>query len=79
MELKWNDILTGTPGKVTSAQDAVQDLIPYENETYIAPQNGNDITLTIDANIQQIAEKYLKDYLYILARYTDAKMEEMSL
>ena len=60
LELKWNDILTGTPGKVTSAQDAVQDLIPYENETYIAPQNGNDITLTIDANIQEIAEKYLK-------------------
>ena len=60
LELKWNDILTGTPGKITSAQDAVQDLIPYEDETYIAPQNGNDITLTIDANIQQIAEKYLK-------------------
>ena len=60
LESKWNDILTGTPGKVTSAQDAVQDLIPYENSTYIAPQDGNDITLTIDANIQQIAEKYLK-------------------
>mgnify|MGYP006068275405 CR=1 FL=1 len=60
LELKWNDILTGTPGKITSAQDAVQDLIPYDNETYIAPQNGNDITLTIDANIQQIAEKYLE-------------------
>ena len=60
LELKWNDILTGTPGKITSAQDAVQDLIPYENGTYIAPQNGNNITLTIDANIQSIAEKYLK-------------------
>lgn len=60
LELKWNDLLTGTPGKITSAQDAVQDLIPYDNETYIAPQNGNDITLTIDANIQQIAEKYLE-------------------
>ena len=60
LELKWDSILTGTPGKVTSAQDAVQDYIPYENGTYIAPQNGNDITLTIDANIQSIAEKYLK-------------------
>ena len=60
LEAKWNDILTGTPGKLTSAQDAVQDLIPYENSTYIAPQNGNDITLTIDANIQSVAEKYLK-------------------
>ena len=60
LEAKWNDILTGTPGKLTSAQDAVMELIPYENSTYIAPQNGNDITLTIDANIQSIAEKYLK-------------------
>lgn len=60
LELKWNNLLTGTPGKVTSAQDAVQDFIPYENSTYVAPQNGNDITLTIDANIQSIAEKYLK-------------------
>lgn len=60
LEYKWNDILTGTPGKITSAQDAIEDLIPYENGTYIAPQNGNDITLTIDANIQSIAEKYLK-------------------
>ena len=60
LELQWNDLLTGTPGKITSAQDAVQDLIPYNDETYIAPQNGNDITLTIDANIQQIAEKYLE-------------------
>ena len=60
LELKWDSILTGTPGKVTSAQDAVQDYIPYENGTYIAQQNGNDITLTIDANIQSIAEKYLK-------------------
>ena len=33
LESKWNDILTGTPGKITSAQDAVQDLIPYEGET----------------------------------------------
>ena len=60
LESKWNDILTGTPGKVTSAQDAVQDFIPYENGTYVAPQNGNDIVLTIDANIQAIAEKYLE-------------------
>ena len=60
LESKWNDILTGTPGKVTSAQDAVQDFIPYDDGTYIAPQNGNDITLTIDAKIQGISEKYLK-------------------
>ena len=60
LEAKWDNVLTGTPGKIVSSQDAVQDLIPDENQTYIAAQNGNDITLTIDANIQGIAEKYLK-------------------
>lgn len=60
IEAKWDSVLTGTPGKIVSSQDAVQDLIPDENQTYIAAQNGNDITLTIDANIQAIAEKYLK-------------------
>lgn len=33
---------------------------PIGEQMYIAPQNGNDITLTIDANIQSISEKYLK-------------------
>lgn len=60
LEAKWDSVLTGTPGKITSSQDAVQDLIPDQNQTYIAAQNGNDITLTIDVNIQAIAEKYLK-------------------
>lgn len=60
LEAKWDSVLTGTPGKIVSSQDAVQDLIPDENQTYIAAQNGNDITLTIDANIQGVAKKYLK-------------------
>lgn len=60
LEAKWDNVLTGTPGKIVSSQDAVQSLIPDQNQTYIAAQNGNDITLTIDANIQAIAEKYLK-------------------
>ena len=60
IEAKWDNVLTGTPGKIISSQDAVQDLIPDQNQTYIAAQNGNDITLTLDINIQTIAEKYLK-------------------
>ncbi len=60
LEAAWDDVLTGTSGKVISAQDALQELIPYNNQTYIAAKNGSDITLTIDANIQTIVEKYLK-------------------
>lgn len=60
LEYYWNSTLTGTDGKIVTSQDALRDYIPDENQTYIAPQNGSDLTLTIDAKIQSIAEKYLK-------------------
>ena len=60
IEYYWNSVLTGTPGKITTSQDAAQDIISNENENYIPAQNGSNITLTIDYNIQTIAEKYLK-------------------
>ncbi len=60
IEYYWNSVLTGTPGKITTSQDAAQDIISNEDENYIPAQNGSNITLTIDYNIQTIAEKYLK-------------------
>lgn len=60
IELRWNSVLSGTSGKITTISDAVSDLIPDKNESYISAENGSNITLTIDANIQTIAEKYLK-------------------
>ena len=60
IELAWDDVLTGTPGKIVTAKDAIQEDIPYDNETYIPAENGNDITLTIDANVQSVVEKYLE-------------------
>ncbi len=60
LESAWDDVLTGTPGKVVTSQDAIQEFIPDSNQMYISAENGSDITLTIDANIQSIAEKYLK-------------------
>lgn len=60
LEYYWNSVLTGTPGKITTSQDAAQDIILTDNENYIPAQNGSNIILTIDYNIQSIAEKYLK-------------------
>ncbi|NLC87977.1 MAG: PASTA domain-containing protein [Clostridiaceae bacterium] len=60
IELKWNSVLSGTAGKITTITDAVSDLIPDKNESYVAAENGSNITLTIDANIQTIVEKYLE-------------------
>ena len=60
IELSYDDVLKGTSGKLTTAIDVTQDAIPDKNEEYIAPENGSNIYLTIDSNIQTIAEKYLK-------------------
>lgn len=60
LERKWNSILSGTPGKRTTIENAASGLIPDKDETYIAAENGSNITLTIDATIQSIVEKYLK-------------------
>ncbi len=60
LELKWDNVLSGTPGKIVTIESATFSLIPDKNESYVAAQNGSNITLTIDANIQSICEKYLK-------------------
>ena len=60
IEYSWDSTLTGTSGKIVASKDASQGEIPNTEETYIAAENGSDITLTIDLNIQKIIEKYLK-------------------
>ncbi|MCI8470280.1 MAG: hypothetical protein HFJ35_02115 [Clostridia bacterium] len=60
IEAKWESILTGTPGKIVSSKGSDQQEIPNAEETYISAENGSDLTLTIDLNIQSIVEKYLK-------------------
>ncbi len=60
IEAKWDNILKGTPGKIVSYKASDQNEIPNTEETYISAENGSDITLTIDLNIQSTVEKYLK-------------------
>ena len=60
IELEWDEILTGTAGKIVTIENTISKLIPDKNESYIAAENGSNITLTIDANIQSITEKYLE-------------------
>lgn len=60
LEYYWDSSLTGTPGRIITSIDASQSSIPDNDETYVSAQDGNNITLSIDANIQTIVEKYLK-------------------
>ena len=60
IEYKWNSVLTGTPGRITSLRGGESQEIPNDSEQYIEAENGSDIVLTIDYRLQTIAEKYLK-------------------
>ena len=59
IEASWNSFLSGTAGKSVSLKDASQSEIANSNQSYIAAENGYDVSLTIDSNIQSIVEKQL--------------------
>lgn len=61
VEAKYDNILKGKIGTISKVTDASGRKIDNENEVYNTPQNGDDIVLTIDVNIQGIAEKFLKE------------------
>ena len=59
IESTWDSFLSGTSGKSVSLKDASQSEIANSQQTYIAAENGYDLTLTIDSNIQNIVETCL--------------------
>lgn len=62
IEYSWDSFLSGTAGKSVSLQDAKsQSEIANSEKSYYAAENGYDIYLTIDVNIQSIVEKYLAE------------------
>ncbi len=60
IEALYNDILTGTKGRIVTAKDAAGNELPFQYEDYEAAKSGTSLVLTIDEVIQHIAEKYLK-------------------
>ena len=60
IEKQYNSYLQGAPGRLISATDASGREIPFSNEEYITPQNGNNVYLTIDEVIQHFTEKALE-------------------
>lgn len=61
IERSYNSYLTGTPGKIVTSTDVNKDAISDGNGKHIEAENGNNVVLTLDANIQSIAERYLKE------------------
>ena len=59
LEQRWDNMLTGTAGKIVTVTDVRDNPISDEDEQYVAAENGYNLYLTIDATIQATVEKYL--------------------
>lgn len=65
LEARYNTELAGTAGRVVTTQNGRGDALPNElqYETTVEALEGNTVTLTIDANIQRMAENHLETAL----------------
>lgn len=61
IEAKWNSTLTGLAGKIVTTGDVNNSEISSDASQYVEVENGSDLYLTIDVNIQSIIEKYLAE------------------
>lgn len=59
IELKYDSYLKGSSGRLITASDASGSEMPFDYERLIDPEDGLGVVLTIDENIQRIAEKYM--------------------
>ena len=61
IEVIYKEELQGEKGSITKVTDANGGEIEGEGENYVSAIDGNDLVLSIDATLQGIAEKYLKE------------------
>lgn len=61
IEASFDNILTGRSGKIITTTDINNSEISDDYSTYVAAEDGSDVYLTIDVNIQSIVEKYIKE------------------
>ncbi len=59
IEAEYDNVLKGAPGKIITALDGVGQSMPFEYEDYISAENGSNVVLTIDSEIQRFLEKAL--------------------
>ncbi len=61
VESKYQAALAGTPGYISSFRDLANNEIVLGSHTHVDPVNGQDVVLSLDANVQYAAEQALMD------------------
>lgn len=59
LEASYDNILTGRSGKIITTTDLNNSEISDNYATYVEAEDGSDVYLTIDVNIQTVVEKYI--------------------
>ncbi|HEY8490891.1 MAG TPA: penicillin-binding protein 2 [Dehalococcoidia bacterium] len=59
VERDWNDVLMGEPGVILYDRDALGRPIGLSTRRVVPPEPGPDVVLTVDRNIQRMAEERL--------------------
>lgn len=60
IEMKYENVLKGMPGRVIAAKNARGTDMSFQYEEYHDAQNGQNLVLTIDETIQQVLENHLR-------------------
>ncbi len=61
VEAFYNKTLSGEPGRILTAKNAIGTEMPFDYEQMIAPKPGNSLKLCIDETIQHFIEKNLEE------------------
>lgn len=60
IEMQYENVLKGMPGRVIAAKNARGTAMSFQYEEYYDAQNGQNVVLTIDETIQQVLENHLQ-------------------
>lgn len=63
LEASYDEVLSGVPGRIVTAQNGWGDEMPSQMEysKVVDAQDGNNLVLTINQTVQMYAEKYLAE------------------
>ncbi|MBQ2865897.1 MAG: PASTA domain-containing protein [Clostridia bacterium] len=73
IEYMYDDVLSGTVGRMVTATNVSGDELPFEYETYFEAVDGNSLVLTIDEVLQHYLEKNLE------IAYNDNNVQESAI
>jgi len=60
LEKQYEDVLSGTPGRIVTATNARGEEMPFEYEVYYDAEDGDSLVLTVDEVLQHYLEKNLE-------------------